>query len=501
MRIDKFYRDSFILTASNLFTGIIGFVFSILLSRNLGAEGLGLYGLIMPVYNLAISICCDGLITALSKISTIYNDRRDLRNLNRTMSTIMVFTFMWSLMIATIVFTCSSLISNWIIKDARSIYALRIICPAIVFISLSATLKGFFYGVDRFKTPAFIDIVEKIFRVLFFLIVISLLPVRDIKNSVSSAYIALSIGELTSFLLLYFCYRKHKNRNLLQVRSVKAQSRIQLLFNVFVISLPLCINGFLTSLIATGSSLLLPRRLVSAGIPYDRALMLIGKFVGMALNIVNLPMIIVSSMTTVMVPDISLSVSRKDYWSAETRILKVFRAALIIGTSTLVINSLIPESLGLLFYNRNDLGSMIQFGAACSVTGFVAGPTFGMLNGLGKQSVVLRNSLIISMEGIILIIVLTGISSINIYGYGIMMVITSVTALIMNFHEIKKTCDIKFPFSDAVVCMIIGIISFFIIRKINSLIPDSLIVIEAVFTTAAAFGLVYFLYKLISDEE
>ncbi len=499
MRIDKFYRDSFTLTASNLFTGIIGFVFSILLSRNLGAEGLGLYGLIMPVYNLAISVSCDGMITALSKITTIYNDRRDLRNLNRTMSTAMTFTLIWSLFIATVVFTGSSFIGRGIIKDERSIDALRIICPAIVFISLSATLKGFFYGVDRFKVPAFIDIVEKLFRVLFFVIVISLLQVRDVKNSVTAAYIALSIGELTSFILLYLCYRKHKNRNLLQVRATKAQSRIQLLFNVFVISLPLCINGLLTSLIATGSSLLLPRRLVSGGISYDEALMLIGKFVGMALNIVNLPMIIISSMTTVMVPDISLSISRKDYWSAEIRILKVFRAALIVGASTLIINLLIPESLGLLFYKRNDLERMIQFGAACSVIGFIAAPTFGMLNGLGKQRIVLRNSLIISVQGIVLIILLTGISAINIYGYGIMMVITSVTALIMNFHEIKKTCDIRFPFSDTAAIMVIGLISMFIISKINNLIPDSLMVIEAMFTTVAAFGLVYFLYKLISD--
>jgi stage V sporulation protein B len=67
--IDKFYRDSLVLTISNLVTGMIGFIFSIILSRSLGAEGLGLYGLVMPVYGLLLCLTSEGLITAISKAS------------------------------------------------------------------------------------------------------------------------------------------------------------------------------------------------------------------------------------------------------------------------------------------------------------------------------------------------------------------------------------------------------------------------------------------------
>jgi stage V sporulation protein B len=46
MGLDKFYKNSAILTLSNFITGFIGFAFSIVLSKKLGAEGLGLYGLL-----------------------------------------------------------------------------------------------------------------------------------------------------------------------------------------------------------------------------------------------------------------------------------------------------------------------------------------------------------------------------------------------------------------------------------------------------------------------
>ncbi|WP_158072864.1 oligosaccharide flippase family protein, partial [Clostridium haemolyticum] len=46
MNNNKFLKNSILLTLSNSTTGILKFVFSIILSRELGAEGMGLYALI-----------------------------------------------------------------------------------------------------------------------------------------------------------------------------------------------------------------------------------------------------------------------------------------------------------------------------------------------------------------------------------------------------------------------------------------------------------------------
>ncbi|MDP4092605.1 MAG: stage V sporulation protein B [Bacillota bacterium] len=497
MHIDKFYRDSFVLTASNLITGIIGFIFSILLSRELGAQGLGLYGLIMPVYNLVLCLACDGLVTALSKISAVYHSKHDYKNLNRTMSTTFSFIFTWSISIGFLVFICAPLIGSSLIADDRSIDSIRIICPAIVFVSLSAILKGYYYGLDKFKIAAYIDIVEKILRVSVLMITVSVLPVHNVKSTVSAAYLALTIGEFTSFSLLYSYYKKNKNKNV--ITPARTQSRFQLMFNVLVISCPLCLNGFISSILSTASALILPRRLVSAGIPYDSALALIGKFLGMALNITYLPIIIVNSMTTVLVPDLSRSMSKNDYWATENRMLQVFKTACLVGTCTLIINLSVPNALGQVFYSRSDLGGFIAFASISSILSFVASPTFGMLNGLGRQNVVLRNSLIVSLEGLVLIFVLTGIPALNIYGFGIMLIVTSLTTLILNFMEIKKVCELKFPFYYAVTYLFLGLVSFFIIKLLNSFIPDNLLAIKVILTAVLSFTLMFSLSRLVYD--
>lgn len=496
MGFDKFYKNSFILTLSNLVTGAIGFIFSIVLSRQIGAEGLGLYGIIAPVYILLLGLTSDGLVTALSKISAVYYNKKDFRNLNRTLSTIFFVIIFWSLAIILLVYTNSSFIGSHIIRDPRSILALKIICPALLFVPMSAILKGYYYGIDQFKIAAFIDIFEKFLRVAVFLGTISALSLREIKSTVTAAYFALVVGEFASFILLYAFYKKFKSRNTSNAH--KSQNRFQLLYNLLKISCPLCVNGFISSLLSTAATLVLPWRLVHSGMQYGSALSLIGRFSGMALNITFLPFIIVSSISTVLVPDLSLSVSKKDYFSTEKRIIQVFKIAYLIGISTLVVSLTVPDSLGLLLYKRNDLGNFIRFAAAASIFSYVSSPTFGILNGLGKQNVILRNSLIISVQGLILIFILTGIPSINIYGYGISLVVTSLTALILNIREIKKVCELRLPLAEAFIYTVIGAFSFYILRIFSKMIPDSLLIVKSGFTVMLAFLLVFSLSRIVT---
>lgn len=499
MGLDKFYKNSAILTMSNLVTGFIGFAFSIILSKKLGAEGLGLYGLIMPVYSLLICLTADGLITAVSKTCAVYNNKRDYRNLHRTIKVAICFIGLWSISIAILVFLNASNISSFFIKDNRAADAIRIICPALVFIPMSAIFKGFFYGFERFTIPAGIDILEKGIRVTILLATMAILAVKNIKGAVTTAYFALAIGEAISMVMLFTAFKVF-SRKLVPVKT-KVKNPLQLLVDILVISCPLCLNGFLSSILNTASTLILPRRLVSSGMSYDNALELIGKFIGMSMTTVNLPFIIVGSMMTVMIPDMSLSISKKDSWSTEKRISQVLRISLLVGLGTLIVSVCIPQKLGLLFYGRDDLGQMIMVAGICNFISYVASATFGILNGLGKQNVNLKNSIIVSIQYLILVIIFTGIPSLNIYGYGVALVIASITGLVLNLHEIRKVCEIKLSVLKSAVFAMFGLAGYLCVRVINIIIPDNLIVFDVLFSTGVCFLVIFYLTKMYNFKQ
>jgi stage V sporulation protein B len=472
MNKDKFIKNSLILTTANLTTGILGFIFSIILSKELGPEGMGLYGLVMPIYNLFICLICGGIITAISKLSAELTGKKDFKNLKKLIRTTFSFNIVFSLIILSLVFMFSSSISTYIIKDARTLYALRLTIPAMLFISLSNTLKGYFYGTSNMSIPAFIDIFEKAVRIAVIFSLVNLFHFESLTGTVTAAYLALCIGEFISLILLYIYYKLDIKK--LSYSTHREEGRAQLLFNVFAISLPLCFNGLVSSALSTVSTLIIPRRLVSTGIEYSGALSMIGKFTSMSLNIVFFPMIIIGSISTVLIPDLSENISKKDYYTSEKRIFQVLKISFLLGLATLVICLLIPEELGMMFYNRDDLGSYIKFAALSAPIVFVSATTYGILNGLGRQSIILRNSLILSMLELILLYIFTGIPSINIYGYGLTLITTAILTLIINYMEIRKHIDLYISPFNILLDLLSSIFVFFFIYAVIKFLPDSL---------------------------
>lgn len=458
MSRDDFYKNSFLLTLSNLGTGVLGFIFSIYLSKTLGPEGMGLYGLIMPIYNLFISLMTAGIVAAISKITAVYSADNDYRNIIKTMRIVGIFNFIWCMFIGLLVFALSPAIGNLWIKDPRTIKAIMVTCPAMVFIALSNILKGFFYGTSKIVMPAIIDILEKGLRIIILALLVFMFKAKTLETLVTLAYVSLCLGELQSLLLLYVYYRKTIKTCPTYIK--KKENSGQLLFDVLVISLPLCLNGFLLSIFGTVSAVMVPRRLMSTGLSYPDALALIGKYGGMAMAIVAFPMIIVGSINTMLIPDLSQTISKKDYASAIRRIRQVMKIAFLIGICTAVICQCIPDSLGMMFFGRDDLGQMIKISSLCMPVVFVSSTMYGILNGLDKQNVILRNTIIIEILEITCLFIFTGIPSINVYGYVITMLITSSLSLSLNLYEIYKTIDLNISIVNIIIYLLTGVLCY-----------------------------------------
>ena len=58
-----------ILTCANLITKCMGFFYRVFMSNAIGAEGMGLYQLILPLYMLAWSITSAGFTTTISHLA------------------------------------------------------------------------------------------------------------------------------------------------------------------------------------------------------------------------------------------------------------------------------------------------------------------------------------------------------------------------------------------------------------------------------------------------
>ena len=491
MEQDNFFKNSFLLTASNITTGILGFIFSIYLSHVLGPEGMGLYNLVMPIYNLFICMMSAGISAALSKVSAIYMAKGENNNLSKTINTIAIFNVIWALFIAILVFILAPFIGEGGISDARTIDAIRVTCPAMIFIALSNILKGYFWGTSKIFIPSVIDILEKALRVLTVAILIYLFSAKDLTLLVTLCYVALCLGELQSLLLLFIYYKRCKTK--IPKTYEKSESRFQLLFDVLVLCLPLTLNGFLSNIFNTLSTLVIPRCLNSAGFSHVESLSMIGKFTGMAMMIVFMPLIVVTSINTLLIPDLSQIISKGDYYFAAVRIKKVMKIAFILGIATMIICLLIPNELGEMLYERDDLGNYIKYAAMSSPVFFPSVTMNGILNGINKQNIILRNSLIIAVLELIGLFIFTSIPSINIYGYTITLLLTSIISLIINIYEIKKTIDMEISITNIVIYCLLGILIYFILKIIVTKVIVEVTIFKSIILILFTFGIFSYL--------
>lgn len=449
MRKLSFMQNTIILVISNLVTGSLTFLFSIILSREIGAQGVGLYQMVMPMYVLFICITCGGVTTAISKVISEKNSQNNVKELNKSITASIAFFSFWTILMSIIVVLLAPFLSSSILRDTRTFVPILVFVPALVFVAIGSILKGYFYGLQNTTFPAIIDIVEKGIRIIVLVALVTYLKDYGLKYQIAGAVAAMTAGELSSTVLLYIFYKRSRS-NAANVPG-KPDNIFQIIVNVLTISLPLCLNGLLSTVMGTAIAAIAPRRLQDAGFAIESSLALFGKVGGMALNIVMYPAIIIGAISIILVPVISEASAGKSMPMINRRIHSALKVTAVIAAASAGLLFALPDELGKLFYSRNDLGNIIFSLSFGVIFIYMEGTLFGILNGLGKQKILLRNTLIMSLIDIVLLYILLGIPEINIYGYAINFVVSPLVGCILNYIEIRKATGIEISFNKVIL--------------------------------------------------
>ena len=213
-------KGTFILSAAGILTRLIGFYYRIFLSNTIGAEGIGLYQMIFPMYGLCISFAVTGIQMAISKF-TAEAARTDPQKTFGILKAGLYLSFFLSVFISILLYVSSDFIASCIISDARCGHLLKLSAFAIPFCSIHGCIIGYFLGKSRTVIPAAAQLGEQLSRVgiVFFL---SLMTGRKLLSP-DAAMAGLFFGEFASSLICIIAlisdiykYRKNFSADLFQ---------------------------------------------------------------------------------------------------------------------------------------------------------------------------------------------------------------------------------------------------------------------------------------------
>ena len=153
-----------ILTGTSIVSQFLGFVYRILLSRLIGAEVMGLYQLIMPVFSVIMALTAVGLTVAVSNLSSQYHARGNRAAIAQVLRRCLAVFLLLFAAVAAVVVLLYDPISVYLLGDARTQLGLLLLLPCILLTGVENLHKHFFYGTGNIRPPAAVELCEQFIR-------------------------------------------------------------------------------------------------------------------------------------------------------------------------------------------------------------------------------------------------------------------------------------------------------------------------------------------------
>lgn len=393
--IDVFKKHSLLagaltLTAAGLLARILGFFYRIFLSRTIGAEGIGIYQMIFPVYGICFSLCAGSLQTAISRFTAA-----DREHAKRILFTGFLISFSLSLIFMALIEGFSRLIAVHILMEPRCASLLTVMALCFPCVSIHACISGYYYGNEQVHVPAAAQLAEQCVRILTVYLVSAVLTEQGKPVTVRVAVLGLVAGEAASavFTLLSFLLLCGEPR----AASARPGSRpaiASIAAPLMALALPLMANRLVMNLLQSAEAILIPSRLSLSGLTHSQSLSIYGILTGMAMPFIMFPSAIVNSLAVVLLPNVARQQSSGNHSAISETISMSFRCSLYMGILCIGIFTVFGEELGLQVFKNRDAGIFISILAWLCPFLYLATTMGSILNGLGKTSVTFFHNLI-----------------------------------------------------------------------------------------------------------
>jgi stage V sporulation protein B len=442
----KILTGALILTAAGVITRVLGFVYRIYMSNLMGAEGMGLYQLIMPIYTLAWAIACAGFNTTVSKLTAQERARGEYGNMSLMLKQSVVITTGLGFLITFALYFGAELIATHFFNDMRTVLPLKILAFAFPFMAAGTCVRGYFIGLQEAKIPAANQVLEQIVRMVVIYFIAAQFVPRGLEYAAAAALIAIVAEEIFSFVFVFIAYKLHRKKLKLfsAAKKLPSLSAAQSLTLIFGMALPLTGNRVAGSLLTAWENVLIPRQLQIYGLPAAEAISEFGRIQGMAIPLIFFPTAVLTALSVTLVPAVSEAAAAKDMKGISSVASKALLFASIMGMGAASLFLFFAEELGLAIYNQ-PIGMMLMLlGIMCPFI-YMQIILSGVLNGLGCQMFIFRNSLLSS--GICIAFIYFLVPKFGLVAFIFGWLISLVVIIALGLNKIRQFMPLDMQFS------------------------------------------------------
>lgn len=498
-----FLKGAAVLGIAGAIVKVLGAFYRIPLGNILLDEGMGYYQTAYPFYVLLLTLATAGFPVAIAKL---VSEKRALENYKGAHQ---VFKISFR-----VLFITGSLASIFVLLNAKRIvgilenpnayYSLIGLVPALFFVPIMASLRGYFQGQQTMKPTALSQVTEQLFRVVGGLGLTYIFMQYGLAQGAGGASLGGSLGALAGTLAIGYIYIKDKDNREEELARCKGQeeSVSKVIKSLLVIAIPITIGSAIVPIMNTIDTFIVLRRLQSIGYSQAQANALYGQLTGFAQTLINFPQVFSMALAMSLVPSISRASVKNNRDEVNSLAETGIRITLLIGLPAAFGLFILSEPIIGLLYYKNPQETIVSIAEILKLLSFgvifltLVQSLTAILQGLGKPFDPVKNLFVGAVVKTILTYILTGIPSINVKGAAISTVIAYLIAAVLDLYSVKKYTNIDYKQKSLFINPLISALGMMLTTKITYSILSS-IMSSSKFATVISIGIAAVVYGIL----
>lgn len=416
-----------ILLTGGFFSKFLGFVLRIIITRQIGTEGIGLYSLVMPTFGLFITIATFSYPVAISKIISARG-----KSSKKAIFSIIPISIILNLFTLLIIFLISKPLANIFLKDQRLYIPLLSIGFTLPFIGLSSIIKGYYWGKQRMGIYILSNIVEQIVRIIVLIFLIPKVIKVSLVLTISLIIVVNVLSETSSIIVMLLGLPKGVKITKEDLRPSKEY--IKDIMNI-------CVPSTSSKIVGSISHFLEPIVLINVlsyvGYSNNYIVTEYGIVNGYSLALLLIPQFFTMSVSTSLIPELSKSYSIGDIKNCKKRLFQITGLSLMIGAFSTGIIFAVPEYFLNLIYNTNLGANYIRVLAPFFLLYFINTPLASAMQALDMSKDEMQITLLTSFVKLFLLTLLAFLK-IGMYSLIISTIITLIYSTYLHIKKVKK---------------------------------------------------------------
>lgn len=454
-RLRTFIMNGLLLGASSVFMRTVSVVWNAYVAARIGAEGVGLFSLIMSVYLFAVTFASAGINLAVTRLVArelaVENEKGALAVVRKGT----LYALGFGVFAFVVLFFGADFFAARVLRDTRTALSLRAFSVSLPFIAVSNVYSGYFTAVRRVYKNAATSIVEQFCKIGLTVLFLFILSPRGMEYACLALVLGSCLAEALSFFYLFILYRIDRKKHLTG-KGPGADGK-KALAGIPEIALPIALSSYLRSGLVTVEHILIPRGLQKHGADYAEALSAYGVVHGMAIPLIYFPLAVCTTFASLIIPELSELDTGKVHGNRYIcyiirRSLK-FAALFSVGTAGIYLCFAGP--LSELVYPGTDAGRYVRILAAIIPVSYLDTVVDGMLKGLGEQLASMRYNIIDAAVSVALVTTLLPLWGVT--GYLVCVFVCEVLNFSLSIGRLFSVTGFRFPFFSGVAMPILCI--------------------------------------------